>query len=67
MVINNKGEIAATYHKMHLYDVEIPSKNIHCVESSFIEAGNEIIPPVQTPIGNVGLGIVSFFKLALLF
>ncbi|XP_060844615.1 deaminated glutathione amidase isoform X2 [Rhopalosiphum padi] len=57
LVINNKGEIAETYHKIHLYDVQIPSKNIQALESSVIEAGNEILPPVKTPIGNVGLAI----------
>lgn len=45
---------------MHLFDVDIPSKNIKINESSMIEAGNEISPPVETPIGNVGLAIVSF-------
>lgn len=62
LVINDKGEIAETYHKMHLYDVEISSKNIKAQESSIIEAGHEIMPPVRTPIGNVGLAIVSFFN-----
>jgi len=57
LVINNEGEIAEKYHKMHLYDVEIPSKNVKAYESSSIEAGNEILPPVKTPIGNVGLAI----------
>lgn len=61
MVINNKGEIAETYHKIHLYDVQIPSKNIQAIESSVVEAGTEISPPVKTPIGNVGLAIVSFY------
>lgn len=60
VVINNKGEIAETYHKAHLYNVDIPSKNIKTLESSLIEAGNEFSPPVKTPIGNVGLAIVSF-------
>lgn len=63
MVINNEGNIAETYHKMHLYDVEIPSKNIKAYESSLIKAGNKILPPVQTPVGNVGLAIVSYLKL----
>lgn len=60
LLIDNNGEIAETYHKIHLYDVEIPSKNVKAFESSLIEAGNEISPPVKTPIGNVGLAIVSF-------
>lgn len=59
MVINNEGEITGTYHKLHLYDVEIPSKNIKASESSLIEAGQEILPPVESPVGNVGLAIVS--------
>lgn len=45
---------------MHLYDVDMPSKNVKIVESSYVEAGNEISPPVKTPIGNIGLAIVSF-------
>jgi len=45
---------------MHLFDVDIPSKNIKICESNTIEAGNEISPPVETPIGSVGLAIVSF-------
>lgn len=67
IVINNEGKIVSIYHKIHLYDVKIPSRNIESLESNLIEAGNQIVPPVKTPIGNVGLGIVSFFKLALLF
>lgn len=61
LVINNKGDLVGIYHKMHLYDVEMPSKNVNVRESSLIEAGNEILPPIETPIGNVGLAIVSFF------
>lgn len=61
MIINNKGELSESYHKMHLYDVKIPSKNVKAFESSSVEAGNKILPPVQTPIGNVGLAIVSYF------
>lgn len=63
MVINNEGEIAETYHKIHLFDVQIPSKNIQALESNLIESGTEISPPVKTPIGNIGLAIVSFFHL----
>lgn len=62
LVINSDGEIAETYHKMHLYDVVMSSKNIKAQESSSIKAGHEIMPPVQTPIGNVGLAIVSYFN-----
>lgn len=60
MVINNEGEVAGIYHKLHLYDVDIPSKNIKACESSLIDAGKEILPPVESPVGNIGLAIVSF-------
>lgn len=61
MVINDDGEVCRTYRKMHLFDVDIPSKNVKIQESNTVEAGDEISPPVETPIGNVGLAIVSFF------
>lgn len=63
LVIDNEGNITETYHKMHLYDVDIPSKNVKASESSMIKAGNQISPPVKTPIGNVGLAIVSFLEI----
>lgn len=40
----------------------MPSKNINVRESSLIKAGDEISLPVKTPIGNIGLAIVFFFK-----
>ncbi|XP_050427011.1 nitrilase and fragile histidine triad fusion protein NitFhit isoform X2 [Adelges cooleyi] len=57
VVIDDRGEIASKYHKIHLYDVELPSRNINAKESSLIEAGSEIVTPVHTAIGNVGLAI----------
>lgn len=55
LIINNKGEIVAKYDKGHLFDVELPNFSIK--ESLFTEKGNAIIPPVTTPVGNVGLSI----------
>lgn len=64
LIINNKGEIAEIYHKIHLYDVQIPSKNIQAFESSLIETGTKISPPVKSPIGNVGLAICYDMRFA---
>lgn len=57
VVINNEGEIVSVYHKIHLFDVDIPEKNIRIIESDYVVPGNEIVPPVDTPIGKVGLAI----------
>ncbi|XP_041970157.1 nitrilase and fragile histidine triad fusion protein NitFhit isoform X2 [Aricia agestis] len=57
IIINNKGEIVETYRKLHLFDVEIPEKNVRLKESDFCTAGSHIVAPVETPVGNVGLAI----------
>ncbi|XP_026154860.1 deaminated glutathione amidase [Mastacembelus armatus] len=57
LIINNNGEIAAVYRKSHLFDVELPEKGVSLKESAFTIPGPSLVPPVQTPIGKVGLGI----------
>lgn len=61
------------YRKLHLFDVSIPERNISLKESDNVIGGKEIVEPVQTPAGLVGLAIVSLllqylqtFKLYLL-
>lgn len=54
-VFDDKGEIAASYDKIHLFDVVVPSGEIH-QESSQIEPGSAIVT-VDTPIGCVGLSV----------
>lgn len=57
IIIDNKGTIVQAYRKLHLFDVEIPERNVRLKESDFCEPGNHIVAPVDTPIGKVGLGI----------
>ena len=57
--INENGEIQAWYDKLHLFDYG------ELRESKSVEAGNEIVKPVETSVGRVGLMIcfdVSFSK-----
>lgn len=57
-MISEEGEIAAVYRKSHLFNVDIkdgPSLR----ESDYVVAGKEIVKPVKTPAGNVGLAVVS--------
>jgi deaminated glutathione amidase len=70
--INEQGEIAQRYQKIHLFDVEIKngpilkeSKWVHnclCEKwtsialtlcQRYVEAGKEIMPPFDTPVGKV--------------
>lgn len=62
VVIDPSGTIRSVYRKVHLFDVVIPEENVYLQESSFIKAGTEIVHPIETPIGKLGLGIVSCFK-----
>ncbi|KAM4714342.1 deaminated glutathione amidase isoform 2-T2 [Anableps anableps] len=57
IIINNKGDIVSVYRKSHLFDVELPEKGVSLKESSFTIPGASLVPPVQTPIGKVGLGV----------
>lgn len=59
VVLDSEGEIKATYSKAHMFDLDIPGK-IRLCESDYTIPGNGITPPVSTPVGKVGLGIVSF-------
>ena len=51
--IDEKGEIAHRYQKVHLFDLEIEGGPV-MKESNTIEPGNKILPPYETAIGKVG-------------
>ncbi|CAH0392442.1 unnamed protein product [Bemisia tabaci] len=57
VIINSQGEITAVYRKVHLFDVNFPEKGVVMQESKYIEQGTEILPPVSTPFGKIGLAI----------
>ncbi|KAM9827802.1 deaminated glutathione amidase [Neosynchiropus ocellatus] len=57
ILINDKGEVVSVYRKAHLFDVELPEKGVSLKESAFTIPGPSLMPPIQTPIGKVGLGI----------
>ena len=62
VMIDNSGSLVAVYHKAHLFDVDVPGGPKLKESDSFIP-GKELIPPVHTPVGNVGMAIVSFPEL----
>jgi deaminated glutathione amidase len=51
--IDEKGEIANRYQKLHLFDFERPDRP-PMKESNTTEPGNEILPPFDTALGKVG-------------
>lgn len=58
-MINDGGDVVAAYDKMHLFDVDIPEKKIRLKESDMIQRGEKILLPVESPVGKIGLAIVS--------
>ena len=57
IIDGDDGTIRAKYSKCHLFDVEIPEKNLKLKESDYVIPGSDICKPVSTKIGRIGLGI----------
>jgi predicted amidohydrolase len=55
VVLNDRGEIAATYDKIHLFDVDLPTGERH--RESAVYAAGDAPAVVDTPWGRVGLSI----------
>jgi predicted amidohydrolase len=51
--IDENGDIAHRYQKVHLFDLELEDGPVF-KESNFIEPGNEIPPPFETALGKIG-------------
>ena len=58
VIINSAGEVVDTYSKTHMFDLDIPGK-VRLCESDYTIPGTKIAPPVTTPVGKVGMAIVS--------
>ncbi|KAK0707866.1 carbon-nitrogen hydrolase [Lasiosphaeris hirsuta] len=50
--IDERGEIAQRYQKIHLFDVDIKNGPV-LKESNSVEPGGQILPPFNTPLGKV--------------
>ena len=55
-VIDDTGEIRATYDKIHLFDVDLPTGE-SWRESAIYESGADAVVVGGTPVGNLGLAI----------
>ncbi|XP_011495549.1 PREDICTED: nitrilase homolog 1 [Ceratosolen solmsi marchali] len=57
IMVNNEGKLVAVYRKIHLFDMDNKKIGVRLVESDYVEKGSEIIAPVSTPVGKIGLSI----------
>ncbi|NWH77192.1 NIT1 amidase, partial [Piaya cayana] len=55
-VLDHDGRLVAAYRKTHLCDVELEGR-VSMRESSFTNPGTEVVAPVPTPAGKLGLSI----------
>ncbi|KAE8588854.1 hypothetical protein XENTR_v10022778 [Xenopus tropicalis] len=56
VVLDNTGHIVSVYRKAHLFDVDLQN-GVSLRESSFTLPGAEIIRPISSPAGKLGLGV----------
>jgi predicted amidohydrolase len=57
VLVNDTGEIVATYRKMHLFDVDLRAQGGRSYrESEAVEPGSELVV-AETPFGGLGLSI----------
>ena len=55
VVIDDNGKIVMEYDKLHQFNIDTPK--VRLLEREFSSAGNQLIPPIETPVGKVGLTI----------
>ncbi|NXR40724.1 NIT1 amidase, partial [Zosterops hypoxanthus] len=56
LLLDNSGSVVAAYRKLHLFDAALSGAPA-LRESSFTNPGRELLPPVPTPVGKVGLAV----------
>ncbi|XP_020284767.1 nitrilase homolog 1 isoform X2 [Pseudomyrmex gracilis] len=57
ILINNEGQLIAAYRKIHLFDMDNKDTGVRLMESDYVLKGEDISPPVSTPIGKLALSI----------
>ena len=61
ILIDGTGTVRSLYNKLHLFDA------VGLTESETTARGGKVVAPVETPIGKVGMQIVSFTVRRLLY
>ncbi|XP_062556274.1 nitrilase and fragile histidine triad fusion protein NitFhit [Armigeres subalbatus] len=55
IVIDDRGELVAKYRKLHMFNVVTPEFKFR--ESETVRSGSELVSPIDSPIGKLGLQI----------
>jgi predicted amidohydrolase/diadenosine tetraphosphate (Ap4A) HIT family hydrolase len=55
VIIDDNGQIVIQYDKLHQFNIDTPK--VRLLEREFSSAGNQLHPPVETPVGKIGLNI----------
>ena len=55
VLVDSEGRVVSTYSKAHLFDVN--TEKVKIKESGYVEAGDRVGVPVDSPAGKIGLGI----------
>lgn len=63
IVINQEGEIAATYDKIHLFDVDLPNGESWRESATYTGGHQAVTSPLQTPNGIHTLGLSICYDL----
>ncbi len=66
LVFNDKGEQAARYDKIHLFDVELVDSEEQYTESETIEPGDQVVV-VDSPFGRMGVAVCYDLRFPELF
>ncbi len=66
LLFNDQGEVVARYDKIHLFDIDFGEKGGAYNESSFTEAGDQVVV-VETPFGKLGMAICYDLRFPELF
>ena len=66
LVFNDKGEQAARYDKIHLFDVELVDSDEQYTESKTIEPGDEVVV-IDSPFGRMGVAVCYDLRFPELF
>jgi len=54
VLVDQAGDVRERYRKLHLFDVDVKSGPALC-ESNTTIPGTRLVPPVQTPVGKLGM------------
>jgi predicted amidohydrolase len=65
-VVDSKGEIRASYDKIHLFDVDLPTGE-SWRESAIYQGGTDSVVVAGTPVGRLGLTICYDLRFPALF